>query len=214
MVQGKLKTPWALTSFLREHTNAECFISMITKAAQLCPATIRRQRAGNEANGSELLADFAYSPIVWNSHVSTHPHSQSVFPKKHILKDRFREYPLTILSLFRWVAFSYGLCSTQKEKSTVKKLSDLSPTTGSFRLTSTGLLRVLSFHSAYSAPSGSLWRGRKTTMYSRIAGLQQQAGNSAQKLEHKKVGVWAVFNLIVLETAHALRYSFFLHGSG
>lgn len=73
MVQGKLMTPRALASFLREHTNAECFISMITEAAQLCPGTIRRQRAGSEANGpGKLLADFAYSPIVWNSHVSTH----------------------------------------------------------------------------------------------------------------------------------------------
>lgn len=214
MVQRKLKTPWALISFLREHTNAECFISMITEAAQLCPGTIRRQRAGSEANGpGELLADFAYSPIVWNSQMCTHPHSQSVLPQKHILKDRFRECPLAILSLFRWVAFSYGLCSTQKEKSTMKKLSDLSPTTGSFRLTSTGLLRVLSFNSGYSAPSGSLWGGRETTMCSRIADLQQQASNSAQKLGNKKVEVWAVFNLIVSETAYALRYSFFLCGS-
>lgn len=77
----------------------------------------------------------------------------------------------------------------QKEKSTVKKFSDLSPTTGSFRLTSTGLLRVLSFHSGYSAPSGSLWGGRESTVCSRIAGLQQQAGNSAQKLGNKKVEV-------------------------
>lgn len=39
-----------------------------------------------------------------------------------ILKDRFREYPLAILSPCRLAAFSYGLCPTQKEKSTVKKL--------------------------------------------------------------------------------------------
>lgn len=79
MVQGKLKTPWALTSFLREHTYAECFISMITEAAQLCPGTIRRQRAGSEANGpGELLVDFAYNPVVWNSHVSNNPHIAKV----------------------------------------------------------------------------------------------------------------------------------------
>lgn len=175
-------TSRVFASFFREHTNAECFISMITEAAQLCPGTIRRQRAGSEAYGpGELLADFAYSPTVWNSHVSppteTHPEGQ------------IQRVPISHSESVQMGCFLLWPVFIQKEKSTVKKFSDLSPTTGSFRLTSTGLLRVLSFHSGYSAPSGSLWGGRESTVCSRIAGLQQQAGNSAQKLGNKKVEV-------------------------